>query len=217
MRCARDSLLLYAVTDRSWTGRQTLLQQVEAALKGGVTCVQLREKSLNRDAFLSEAQSIARLCARYQVPFIVNDDVDIAMTSGAQGIHVGQEDMHPALVRQQVGEGMIVGVSVQTVAEARQAADSGADYLGVGAIFPTATKQDAALVDKDELAAICAAVPIPVVAIGGITRDNLRELSGTGVAGVALVSAIFAAQDISGACRTLCQLTQRMVQGAGAE
>lgn len=204
-------MLLYAVTDRAWTGKQTLYQQVEAALAGGVTCVQLREKELDEAAFLQEAKDLCALCRRYGVPFIVNDNVDIAIACGADGIHVGQEDMRASEVRRRAGKDMIVGVSVHTVDEARQAVLDGADYLGLGAVFPTNTKTDADPMTKETLQAICDAVEIPVVAIGGINRDNLLRLAGSGVDGVALVSAVFSAENIREACRELWALSDKMV------
>ena len=211
MRCDKRHMLLYAVTDRAWVGKQTLYQQVEAALKGGVTCVQLREKELGEAAFLQEAKDICALCRRYGVPFIVNDNVDIAIACGADGIHVGQEDMEAGAIRRPGGGDMTLGVSVHTVEEAQQAVQDGADYLGLGAVFPTSTKTDADQMSVDMLQAICKAVEVPVVAIGGINRSNLLRLSGSGVNGVALVSAIFSAQDIEGACRELRALSEEMV------
>ncbi len=214
MRCDKKYMLLYAVTDRAWTGEMALYQQVEEALRGGVTCVQLREKSLNDGEFLQEAQKIHALCQRYGVPFIVNDNVDVAIACGAEGIHVGQEDMAAGDVRRRVGDGMILGVSVHTVEEAREAVASGADYLGLGAVFPTSTKTDVEQMSNETLRAICDAVDVPVVAIGGINRTNIGTLAGSGVDGVALVSAIFSAPDIEGACRELRKLAEGMV-GAG--
>lgn len=211
MRRDKRHMLLYAVTDRAWTGKQTLYQQVEAALKGGVTCVQLREKELDEAAFLQEARDICALCRRYKVPFIVNDNVDIAVACGADGIHVGQGDLAAGEVRRRVGESMILGVSVHTVEEARQAVQDGADYLGLGAVFPTGTKTDVDVMSRDTLQAICGAVDVPIVAIGGLNRDNILQLSGSGVDGVALVSAIFSAEDIEGACRELRVLSEEMV------
>ena len=210
MRCDKKHMLLYAVTDRAWVGKQTLYEQVEAALRGGVTCVQLREKELDEAAFLQEAESVCALCRRYGVPFIVNDNVDIALACGADGVHVGQEDMKAGEVRRRVGEDMILGVSVHTVGEARQAVRDGADYLGLGAVFPTSTKADADQMPNETLRAICDAVDIPIVAIGGINRDNLLKLAGSGVDGVALVSAIFSAEDIEGTCRGLRALSKEM-------
>ena len=211
MKCDKRHMLLYAVTDRAWAGKQTLYQQVEAALKGGVTCVQLREKALDEAAFLQEARDICALCRRYGVPFIVNDNVDIAVACGADGVHVGQEDMEAGEVRRRVGEDMILGVSVHTVEEARQAVRDGADYLGLGAVFPTGTKTDADVMPGDMIRAICGAVDVPTVAIGGLNRSNILQLSGSGVDGAALVSAIFGAEDIEGACRELRALAEEMV------
>ena len=191
MKCDKRYMLLYAVTDRAWTGEQTLYEQVEAALKGGVTCVQLREKEMDETAFLQEAKDICALCHRYGVPFIVNDNVDVAIACQADGIHVGQEDMAAGEVRRRVGDAMLLGVSVHTVEEARRAVRNGADYLGLGAVFPTSTKTDVDQMTNETLRAICDAVDVPVVAIGGINRGNLLKLSGSGVDGVALVSAIF--------------------------
>ena len=211
MKCDKRHMLLYAVTDRAWTGKQTLYQQVEAALKGGVTCVQLREKALDEAAFLQEARDICALCRRYGVPFIVNDNVDVAVACGADGVHVGQEDMEAGEVRRRVGEDMILGVSVHTVEEARQTVRDGADYLGLGAVFPTGTKTDADVMPGDMLRAICGAVDVPTVAIGGLNRSNILQLSGSGVDGAALVSAIFGAEDIEGVCRELRALAEEMV------
>ena len=211
MKCDKRHMLLYAVTDRAWTGKRTLYQQVEAALKGGVTCVQLREKALDETAFLQEARDICALCRRYGVPFIVNDNVDIAVACGADGVHVGQEDMEAGEVRRRVGEDMILGVSVHTVEEARQAVRDGAVYLGLGAVFPTGTKTDADVMPGDMIRAICGAVDVPTVAIGGLNRSNILQLSGSGVDGAALVSAIFGAEDIEGACRELRALAEEMV------
>ena len=209
MRCEKETMLLYAVTDRAWTGKQTLYQQVECALKGGVTCVQLREKDLPEAEFLAEAREIGALCRSYGVPFIINDNVEIALACGADGVHVGQSDMEAGRVRAAVGEGMMIGVSARTVEEALTAQRAGADYLGVGAVFSTSTKLDAEAVSRQTLRDICAAVDIPVAAIGGISKDNILELSGAGIDGVALVSAIFGAEDIEGRCRELKELARR--------
>lgn len=201
---------LYAVTDRAWTGRQSLYEQVEAALKGGVTCVQLREKDLDAEAFLTEALEISALCKQYGVPFFVNDNVEIAIRCKADGVHVGQEDMATAQVRQKVGPDMMIGVSAHSVEEALEAVANGADCLGVGAMFSTSTKKDAEHVTMEQLRDICVAVDVPVVAIGGIGKENIAELAGTGVDGVALVSAIFSVEDIEQECRLLRQLSEQM-------
>ncbi len=213
MNFDKHSLRLYAVTDRAWVGRQTLCQQVEAALQGGVTCVQLREKHLDWDAFLAEARQICALCRRYGVPFIVNDDLDVALACGADGIHVGQDDMPAAEVRRRAGRRLIVGVSAHTPEEARLAEAAGADYLGAGAVFGSATKTDASLLTPAGLQAVCAAVHIPVVAIGGVNARNILQLQGSGAAGAAVVSGIFGAPDITAACRELRALADTMVQG----
>lgn len=212
MRCMDELLRLYAVTDRAWTGKQTLAQQVECALRGGVTLVQLREKKMERDAFLAEAKEIHALCRRYGVPLIINDDVELALACGADGVHVGQSDMRAGDVRARVGKGMIVGVTAKTVGQALAAQDEGADYLGSGAVFGTSTKADAKPMSLETLRSICKAVDIPVVAIGGINRQNLPQLAGTGVSGAAIVSGIFAAQDIERECRALRALTERIAQ-----
>ena len=211
MKCEKEMMLLYAVTDRARTGRRSLLEQVEDALKGGVTCVQLREKELDEAAFLQEALEMKVLCEKYNVPFFVNDNVEIAIKCKADGIHVGQSDMEAGNVRTLVGEDMMIGVSANSVEQALAAVQAGADCLGVGAMFSTSTKLDADSVSFETLKEICAAVDIPVVAIGGINRENLEELKGTGIDGVALVSAIFAAEDIEKECYLLRQKTEEMV------
>ncbi|MDO4617165.1 MAG: thiamine phosphate synthase [Lachnospiraceae bacterium] len=211
MKCDKRTMLLYAVTDRAWTGKQTLYEQVEAALKGGATCVQIREKKLGDEAFLQEAIDIRELCSSYQVPLFINDNVDVAIRCKADGIHVGQEDMKAGQVRELVGEDMMIGVSAHTVEEALEAVKNGADCLGVGAMFSTSTKLDVEVLPKETLRDICKAVDVPVVAIGGLTKENIPELSGTGVDGVALVSAIFAAEDIEAECRELLKISERMV------
>lgn len=212
MKCAEEYMRLYAVTDRAWVGRQTLYQQVESALKGGVTCVQLREKELDEEAFLKEAFELHDLCKKYNVPFFINDNVDIAIRCHAEGIHVGQEDMAAAQVRQRVGGEMMIGVSVHSVEEALEAVRHGADCLGVGAAFSTHTKEDVDVLPEGMMKAICDAVDIPVVAIGGIHKENLLRLKGTGVNGVALVSAIFGAEDIEAECRELKALAEQIVK-----
>lgn len=212
MKCNSQMMRLYAVTDRTWTGSRTLMEQVEAAIAGGATCIQLREKELSESEFFAEAMEMKALCAKNNVPFIVNDNVEIAIKCGADGIHVGQKDMEAGNVRALVGEDMMIGVSAQTVEQALAAEAAGADYLGVGAVFGTTTKLDANAVTLETVKEICSAVSIPVVAIGGINRINMMQLSGSGVDGVALVSAIFAAEDIELECRTLREISEKMVK-----
>ena len=196
MKCSKEAMLLYAVTDRAWVGKQTLLEQVECALKGGATCLQLREKDMKEDEFLAEALEVKKLCKKYNIPFIIDDNVELAVKCGADGVHVGQSDMEAGNARKLVGPDMILGVSAQTVEQAIKAEKEGADYLGVGAVFSTSTKADADDVSHEELKKICENVNIPVVAIGGISRKNIMELSGSGVDGVAIISAIFGSPDI---------------------
>lgn len=212
MRFDKKTMLLYAVTDRAWVGKQSLYEQIESALKGGVTCVQLREKELNDDEFLKEAIEISQLCKKYNVPFLVNDNVEVAIKCHADGIHVGQEDMEASMVRDKVGNEMIIGVSVHSVEEAIKAVENGADYLGVGAMFSTSTKKDVNVLSKEMLQNICDAVDVPVVAIGGIGKTNISELSGTGVDGIAVVSAIFASENIETECQLLRKLSEKMVK-----
>ncbi len=212
MKCDKKIMLLYAVTDRFWTGDKSLYEQVEEALIGGVSCLQLREKELEHDDFLNEAFEIKKLCKAYNVPFIINDNVTVAMECSSDGIHVGQHDMRVCDVRSIVGENMLLGVSVQTVSEALDAQKNGADYLGVGAVFKTSTKSDADSVSYETLKKICSAVDIPVVAIGGITKDNILSLCNSGIDGVALVSAIFSSSDIQNECRKLKKLAQKTVE-----
>lgn len=213
MNCDKNSLLLYAVTDRSWLNGRTLYEQVEDALKGGATFIQLREKKLDKEDFLKEAIEIQALCRQYHVPFVINDDVDIALQMDADGVHVGQSDMEVGDVRAKLGLEKIIGVSAQTVEQAMLAEQRGADYLGVGAVFPTGSKDDADDVSHDTLQAICEAVQIPVIAIGGISKNNVLQLKGRGICGIAVISAIFAQPDIKAAAEELKNLTEKMVQG----
>lgn len=212
MNCDKNSLLLYAVTDRSWLNGRTLYEQVEDALKGGATFIQLREKKLDKEDFLKEAIEIQALCRKYHVPFVINDDVDIALQMDADGVHVGQSDMEAGDVRAKLGPEKIIGVSAQTVEQAVLAEQRGADYLGVGAVFPTGSKDDADDVSHDTLQAICEAVQIPVIAIGGISKNNVLQLKGRGICGIAVISAIFAQPDIQAATEELKNLTEKMVQ-----
>lgn len=198
-----NSLLLYAVTDRSWIGKQTLYEQIEQALKGGATCVQLREKNLDEDSFMKEAVEVRQLCHKYKVPLLINDNVKVAIQSKADGVHVGQEDIAVGKIRKMVNSDFVIGATAKTVEQAQKAEVEGANYLGVGAIFPSTTKKDAIRITKTELKEICNSVSIPAVAIGGIDLSNMKEISGCGISGIAVVSAIFATDNIKIATQEL--------------
>ena len=209
----KNDLLLYAVTDRNWLPEgETLEEQVEKCLKGGATCIQLREKQLSEEEFLEEARRMKAVCAKYHVPLLINDNVEIALAVDADGVHVGQSDMEALDVRAKLGPDKIIGVTAKTVEQALLAEKHGADYLGSGAVFGTSTKEDASKMDHKVLKQICQAVQIPVVAIGGITEENVAELAGKGICGVAVVSAIFAKKDIEAATRELKKRTEEMVK-----
>lgn len=212
INCSKKELILYAVTDRHWLGEETLYDQVKKALDGGATFVQLREKKLDREDFLAEALEIQKLCREYGVPFVINDEVRIAKDIDADGVHVGQSDMEAMDVRKVLGPDKILGVSAQTVEQAIIAEKHGADYLGVGAVFATGSKDDADDVSHETLKAICEAVSIPVIAIGGITKDNVSELAGSGICGVAVISAIFGQNDIKKATEDLKASVEKMLE-----
>mgnify|MGYP000012195504 FL=1 len=212
INCSKKELILYAVTDRHWLGEETLYDQVKKALDGGATFVQLREKKLDREDFLAEALEIQKLCREYGVPFVINDEVSIAKDIDADGVHVGQSDMEAMDVRKVLGPDKILGVSAQTVEQAIIAEKHGADYLGVGAVFATGSKDDADDVSHETLKAICEAVSIPVIAIGGITKDNVSELAGSGICGVAVISAIFGQNDIKKATEDLKASVEKMLE-----
>ena len=210
MRFSEEMLLLYAVTDRSWTERLTLYQQVELALRGGVTLVQLREKDLSEAEIISEARELKELCHRYNVPLIINDDADIALKIGADGVHVGIEDAPVAEIRKKAGSDFIIGATAKTIEQAKAAEAAGADYLGVGAVFPSPTKQNAVRITAEQLKRICESVNIPAVAIGGIGLQNMDGLKGGGMKGIAVVSAIFGAEDIKIAVEKLKEKAQEL-------
>lgn len=205
MKISPSLLHVYAVTDRQWLAGRTLESQVRQILEGGATIVQLREKMLSDDEFLAEGRVIQAACREFGVPFIINDNLEVARRLGA-GLHVGQSDTACAEARRVLGEGAILGVSCTTVEEALRAEAAGADYLGVGAVFPTATKSDADYVDRQMLMDICSAVKVPVVAIGGISLENAPRLAGTGIAGVAVVSALFASENPREAARKFTEI-----------
>lgn len=196
MRDIRKSLLLYAVTDRAWlheapAGLASLEHQVEEAILGGATMIQLREKRLDDASFIDLALRVKAVTRARGVPLIINDNLAVALAAGADGLHVGQSDCDPSLALKRLPAGSLLGISVQTVRQAIAAERAGADYLGVGAVFPTGTKTDAEIVSPGVLKEICGTVAIPVVAIGGIDGENMSVLSGSGIAGIAVVSALF--------------------------
>ncbi len=208
----KDHFLLYAVTDRHWLKGRTLHCVVKESLDGGVSFVQLREKQLKEERFIEEAKDLKKLCHEYKVPFIINDNVDVALAIDADGVHVGQKDMEVEDVRLKLGPDKIIGVSAQTVQQAKLAEKQGADYLGVGAVFPTSSKEDASDVTYETLKEICEAVSIPVVAIGGITQENVSMLAKSGICGIAVISAIYAQSNIKEAAIELKKRTAKMVK-----
>ena len=207
----RNCLRLYAVTDRSWLGNETLYTQVEKTLKGGATMIQIREKELDEAHFEQEAREIQQLCKFYKVPLIINDNVALAKRIHADGVHIGQSDMQLVSAREILGDDKIIGVTAKTVEQAKEAEASGADYLGSGAVFGSSTKTDAKPMDHALLQRICESVSIPVVAIGGITSENAVRLSGRGIAGIAVVSGIFANPDIEAETRHLLELVNNIL------
>lgn len=212
MKCDPKDLLLYAVTDRHWLNGRTLVDVVKESLDGGVTMIQLREKSLDEGKFLEEAKELQALCRERHVPFIVNDNVDIAKAMDADGVHVGQDDMAALDARAKLGQDKLIGVSAHTVEEALLAEKQGADYLGVGAVFPTSSKSDVGEMSYETLKAICKAVSIPVVAIGGISGENVGKLADSGICGVAVISAIYAAKDVKAAAADLKATVEEMLR-----
>ena len=212
----RKAMLLYAVTDQMWLKEgETLLDVVREVLKNGATFLQIREKDLGEDAFEVEAAKLKALCAEYGVPYVVNDSVEIALKIDADGVHVGQSDIKGRDIRAIIGPDKILGISAGSVEEAVAAEAAGADYIGVGAVFPTGTKKNATPMTMELLRVIVASVSIPVVAIGGITADNIARLTGSGVDGVAVVSAIFGADDPGEATAKLLELSTEMVYAHG--
>ena len=212
MKFNENMLLLYAVTDQAWVGKQTFLEQIEDALKGGATIVQLREKKLDVDSFVEEAVQVRDLCHKYNVPLIINDNVEVALKSGADGVHVGVEDAPVAEIRKRVSADFIIGATCKTVEQAKIAEAAGADYMGVGAVFPSPTKTNAVRITNEQLREIIASVSIPAVAIGGISYDNVYEIKGSSVSGVAVVSAIFGAEDIEKATALLKERVKAVVE-----
>ena len=204
-------MYLYAVTDSQWLGERTLAQDVENAILGGATFVQLREKTASVEDFIVLAKEVQVVCKKYHVPFVINDNIEVALEVNADGIHVGQADLTARAVREKMGIDKIIGVSAGTVEEARLAQEAGADYIGVGAVFQTSTKLDAGGVSISRLKEICSETNLPVVAIGGISFENVGKLTGTGIDGVAVVSAIFAQEDIVGATKAMVEKLKGVV------
>lgn len=211
MKINNNSMLLYAVTDRTWLDGNSLDSQVDLAVNNGITFLQLREKDLDFDEFVELAKRIKILANKAKVPFVINDNIDVAIASNADGVHLGQDDISADKAREILGDDKIIGISVQTVEDALLAEKKGADYLGVGAVFSTSTKLDASDVSFETLREICNAVSIPVVAIGGINKDNMLKLKGSGIDGVAVVSAIFAQKNISNSTKELVKLCREVV------
>lgn len=211
MLLKKEYFRLYAITDRTWLRGESLLSQIEKALSGGVTCLQLREKNMSEDDFAAEAKEVKALCHRYGVPLIINDSVSVALKSGADGVHIGQDDMSLQDARRLCGDSMIIGVSAHNTDEAIIAEQNGASYLGSGAVFGSSTKTDAHLLSIAELRKISESTSVPVVAIGGINKENIKQLSGTGIDGVALISAVFAAEDIKNECTILNSLIDKYI------
>lgn len=212
LRVEAETMTLYAVTDRAWAKEVTLMEQVKQALKGGITFLQLREKKLSEGEFIKEAREMKKLAAQYQIPFVINDNIKVALEVDADGVHIGQDDMSVEEARKLLGEDKIIGVSAHNVKEALKAQKGEADYLGVGAVCATSTKKDANVVSKEEIKKIKEAVDIPIVAIGGIKKDNIDALTGTGIDGVAVVSAIFGAKDITKDTKELLKTVKKMKQ-----
>ena len=211
MKFNKDMLLLYAVTDRGSGNKQHLYEQIKAALSGGVTIVQLREKNLNEEEFLKEALEVKEICRSFNVPLIINDNVNVAIKSGADGVHVGIMDTAVSEIREKVGKDFIIGATAKTVEQAQVAEISGADYLGIGAVFPSPTKKNAVRITNEQLKEIASSVKIPTVAIGGITLENAVTLKESGVDGIAVVSAIFSVEDIKTAAEQLKEKAREII------
>lgn len=212
MKLDKNSMILYVITDRTWLGEKSLAEEVEEAIKGGATFIQLREKNIAFEEFLSIAKDVKKITDKYKIPFVINDNVDIAVKVNADGVHIGQSDEEINEARKKLGKDKIIGLSAHTVEEALRAEKNGADYIGVGAVFNTLTKTDASHVDYKTLKNICSSVSVPVVAIGGINEDNVLKLKGSGIDGISAISAIFAKPDVKNAAKTLFDLSGEAVK-----
>ena len=211
MRLSKDDLLLYAITDRRNLDKKVFFEKIEEALQGGVTILQLREKELDEDSFINEAIEVKNICRKHDVPLIINDNVNVALKSGADGVHVGIEDMPIDEIRRTVPDSFIIGATCKTVEQAQSAERLGADYMGVGAVFPSPTKKNAVRITREQLKEICTSVSIPAVAIGGISLENVDELKGGGMSGIAVVSAVFSADDIQKAASLLKEKAKSLI------
>lgn len=211
MKLSKDDLLLYAITDRGSLDKKEFFEKIEEALQGGVTILQLREKELDEDSFTDEAIEVKAICRKYGVPLIINDNVNVAIKSGADGVHVGIEDMPIDEIRRKAPDSFIIGATCKTVEQAQSAERLGADYMGVGAVFPSPTKKNAVRITREQLKEICSSVSIPAVAIGGITLENVGELQGGGMSGIAVVSAVFSADDIQRAALLLKEKAKSLI------
>lgn len=212
MKLNKESMLVYAITDRHWTGTQTLEQQVEDVLKNGATFLQIREKNMPHDELVKEAVCIKEIAAKYNVPVVIDDDIYAVMESGVDGVHIGQNDMDYVEARKLLGNNKIIGMTAPSVTLAKKAEELGADYIGAGAVFNTSTKKDTKPLELSTLKEICNSVSIPVVAIGGIDHSNVRELNGTDIDGVAVISALFGASDPGEATRELVSIMKDIIK-----
>lgn len=212
MKVNKESMLVYAITDRHWTGTQTLEQQVEEVLKNGATFLQIREKNMTHDKLVKEAICIKEIAAKYNVPVVIDDDIYAVMESGVDGVHIGQNDMDYVEARKLLGDNKIIGMTAPSVTLAKKAEELGADYIGAGAVFNTSTKKDTKPLELSTLKEICNSVSIPVVAIGGIDHSNVRELNGTDIDGVAVISALFGASDPGEATRELVSIMKDIIK-----
>lgn len=211
MKLDKNTLLLYVVTDREWVGKSSFEEQIEETLKGGATFLQLREKNLSFNEFLEQANKVKKITDKYKVPFVINDNVEVAMKSNADGVHIGQGDMNAKEVRTLIGDKKILGVTASTVITAKLAEADGADYIGVGAVFKTNTKEDAEIISMDTIKNICKSVSIPVVAIGGINESRVLALKDSGIDGICCISAIFAKENIYEATKNLYYLAKEVI------
>ena len=211
MKLSKDDLLLYAITDRRNLDKKVFFEKIEEALQGGVTILQLREKELDEDSFINEAIEVKNICRKHGVPLIINDNVNVALKSGADGVHVGIEDMPIDEIRRKAPDSFIIGATCKTVEQAQSAERLGADYMGVGAVFSSPTKKNALRITREQLKEICASVSIPAVAIGGISLENVDELKGGGMSGIAVVSAVFSADDIQKAASLLKEKAKSLI------